>query len=78
MSECRSCHAPIVWAAWADTNKLVPLDPNPTLTGNVIRLATTNHAGLPVIARATAEHTGTRYSTHFATCPNAAEHRRPR
>lgn len=50
--------------------KPIPLDPEPTPTGNLAfrddgRVVAA--AGCPP---------GDRYVTHFATCPDAAEHRR--
>lgn len=73
-ARCRSCAAPLLWAA-TENGRRIPLDPDPymgddprglfVLRGK-IAIATTPDAfaGEPV------------YRSHFATCPNAKEHRR--
>lgn len=78
MSTCRSCQAPIRWATTA-RGKAMPLDPRPTSDGNVVldnqgaavvladeALAAMRDGGVPL------------FTSHFATCPNANEHRRAR
>lgn len=71
LKTCRSCSAPIVWAKTAN-GKAMPLDAEPTAMGNVtldggvIRLSTADYNAL-----------GPRYTSHFATCPNAKGHRKP-
>lgn len=68
MAECRSCHAPVVWARTAK-GKAIPLDVKPRKDGNlilrngIVRVQTRNDPG------------GLRYVSHFATCPWAALHR---
>jgi hypothetical protein len=73
VSRCRSCNAEIIWAV-TDSGKRMPLDAEPAErpTG-LFRLDTScdpphasSAAGEPV------------YLSHFVTCPNAAQHRRPR
>jgi hypothetical protein len=66
---CRTCKRPIVWAITA-TGKRIPLDPEPVKGGN-LRLVD----GRALAAR---DEPGPRFVTHFATCPFASEHRRPR
>jgi hypothetical protein len=69
---CRSCGAPILWAL-TDRGKRIPLDELPLAaippgsfvvsgTGDELRASTV--APVPL------------YRSHFATCPNADEHRR--
>jgi hypothetical protein len=77
MSRCRSCQAEIVWAV-TDTGKRMPLDAEPVSAahrpsglfvldeGGEHPLAFTLAAGQPL------------YRSHFATCPNADQHRKPR
>lgn len=68
-ARCRSCHAPIVWAEFRKSGKRMPFD-----------------APLVVISAHSAETpTGTRMvevvdlaQSHFASCPNADQHRRKR
>jgi len=73
MAECRSCHAPVIWVA-TTTGKQMPLDPIPVPDGN-ITLDTDQVAHvLPDAAHPPPDVP--RYHSHFATCPNAAQHRR--
>ena len=66
MSTCRSCGAEIVWAI-TEAGKRIPLDAEPERRF----VLTTDLATNDQTARSTAT-----YISHFATCPNAAEHRR--
>lgn len=69
MSSCRSCGAPIEWAR-TPKGKRIPLDVEPRPDGNLAFVAgeLVNAAGLPPEVE--------RRVSHFATCPNAAQHRR--
>lgn len=70
---CKSCDAPILWVR-TGTGRLMPLDAVPTDTGNV--LIVDDIAGVyPDIDPALKLK---RYTPHFATCPGAAAHRKPR
>ncbi len=69
MAKCQSCGKPIRWCkTTSGTN--IPLDEAPTPQGNLVidnqvaRTATPADGGKP------------RFMTHFATCPNAAQHRK--
>lgn len=69
MSVCRSCNASIRWERTA-AGKPIPLDPEPVEDGNLALREdgrVVNAQGCPP---------GPRYVTHFASCPNASEHRR--
>jgi hypothetical protein len=71
MVVCRSCKAPIVWARHEFTRRAMPLDAEPVENGNVVlegNVARVVGPNVPV--------SGPRYVSHFATCPNAGEHRR--
>jgi hypothetical protein len=57
--ECRSCHAPVLWAKTV-AGKDMPLDPAPVDNGNI-----NLQAG---IARYVDPGAG-QYVSHFATCP---------
>jgi hypothetical protein len=61
---CSSCGAPVLWVVMTSGARM-PLNPTPQ---RLITLATVDHVG----------HVQDCYTSHFATCPNAAEHRRPR
>ena len=72
---CRSCGAPIRWVR-TRAGKAMPLDAQPVATGNVVlgedgtaRTLTRKQVMLGGIV-------GDRYTSHFATCANASQHRR--
>lgn len=67
---CRSCGAAIAWA-WTEKGRAIPLDAAPVSNGN-IKLEPTN--GPKLLAIVVGPGHGDRVS-HFATCPNAGEHR---
>lgn len=75
---CRSCLQPIIWAV-TEAGKRQPLDRDPDPDGIVIayqdplggwhsRALPNDQPVLPPWKR---------YTTHFATCPHADEHRKP-
>ena len=68
---CSTCGARMVWVV-TDKGKRMPLDPEPTADGNVVR------TGEQTVRYLTAGEawTGLRFTSHFATCPDAAKHRR--
>lgn len=83
MSRCRSCRARIRWVhiAGSITNKTMPLDAEPHPHGNiVIRTEGPNAGRAEVLGKATsveASRSGAvLYQSHFATCPNADDHRK--
>lgn len=71
MAICRSCEAPVIWTV-TTTGKKMPIDEQPSPRGNLVYVEG--------VARAsTAEDQRLRrplYTSHFATCPDAARHRR--
>ena len=78
MSACRSCDAEVLWAR-TPQDKAIPIDPEPVEGGNIVL-----HDPVPgrprtchFVGRGTPSD-GPRYVSHFTTCPNAAQHRRPR
>lgn len=82
---CRSCAKPMLWVV-TNGGKRNPLDlePDPTY-GNVLviegerewRLGIVIHND-DVLAEARELFPDRIHTSHFATCPNADEHRRPR
>lgn len=80
MATCSSCHAPILWAVAEATGRSMPLNAAPDpVDGNVevipgaagARLPTARvHAQRPMFT----EHPT--HTSHFATCPYAADHRK--
>lgn len=69
---CRSCGAPIRWARTA-AGKHIPLDATPTPDGNV--LLTEDGVATVVGGLHVWPPDALRWTAHFATCPNADEHR---
>jgi hypothetical protein len=83
---CSSCEAPIVWAMHASTGNTSPFDAEPAELGLWELSRTSDY---DVIARYVGPRASSadplfadpatlpgRYSPHFATCPNAKQHRR--
>ena len=64
MATSRSCNAPIMWAVTTDGKK-VPLDEDPLL------VAVLDKPGDPPVVKFVRARLN-----HFATCPNAAQHRK--
>lgn len=74
MSACRSCNAEIVWATSATSGKPMPMDLKPDPKGQFVIVS-------GKARRATAEDDRLhreRFTSHFATCPQADQHRRAR
>jgi len=63
---CKSCGQPIVWVTMLDTGKAMPIDKT-TIEKRVVLDGPWS--------RGAVRDTGL---SHFATCPNAAEHRKPK
>lgn len=76
MPECKSCGADIIWKKTIK-GRTIPLDPEPTQKGNVI----ISEAGEALVYNSPAAIApryadAPRYLSHFATCPNADQHRK--
>ena len=81
-SNCRTCGRPIIWVVFA-SGKKNPLDANPDMTaGTVILTGELGDRGTPIAkvigVNEARQYPGARYTSHFATCPNADTHRRHR
>lgn len=78
---CRSCHAPILWVTTTKGADM-PVDPEPSSDGNVQLTAHGDLLFAHVLgthhAAAAREHDTPLHQSHFATCPNAAQHRKAR
>jgi hypothetical protein len=77
-SECRSCKDPILWVEWA-SGKRMPVDYKPDPSGDVV--LTHRKSENKLIAQkfdSRFDAGRNRYTSHFATCPNASQHRRAR
>jgi hypothetical protein len=72
MSACRSCGAEIRWAHTEKSGKLAPFDAEPVADGAwIIEHGEARHAGM-------LEVDAPKFTSHFATCPNADDHRKKR
>jgi len=73
-SECRSCHAPILWVR-TQKGKDMPLDPEPTRDGCWVMEGDEAEKKKPLVTRldndSAARYTGEKYTSHFETCPHA-------
>lgn len=77
--KCRSCGAGILWVTMAATGKKNPLDaiPDPE-KGNVWKDLNGSWVVLRGTLRTQAMEQGEDlYLSHFATCPNSKQHRKP-
>lgn len=72
MSRCRSCAAEIIWAH-TTAGKSIPLDALPVTGGNIELVD-----GVAHVASQAVLSIDPMYVSHFATCPDAAEHRSKR
>lgn len=83
MPACRSCGAPIFWAV-NDKGKREPIDADPREDGNIAIVGKEEGGGDPVVRHLKKGEGDTlpglalprRFVSHFATCPNASQHRR--
>lgn len=72
---CKDCQAPIVWCE-TPSGKKMPVDAAPSERGNIL-MERGDKGMLGRIALPT-DLPGPRHTSHFVTCPNAANRRRPR
>lgn len=83
--KCRSCGAAVIWAPLAATGGLMPLDVQTELAPAPKLVAYNDETGLARVlgkgdVREALLHAGpnvTFHQSHFATCPQAREWRRP-
>jgi hypothetical protein len=79
---CRSCNAPVIWARSASSGRLMPVDREPVDGGNVLVTRGPSGFTATVVGKQPQPNLfgddGPRYTSHFATCPNADTHRRSR
>lgn len=70
-STCRSCHAPILWAI-TDNGRRMPVDVGQVDGGNVLLTQGPDGGHLATVIKADGRRA---WTSHFATCPQAAWHR---
>lgn len=85
-SECRSCGAEILWVRWERSGKRMPVDAGPDMRplpqgGDVVLALRGGEFGELIAEKYRPKKHGeqrnrNRYTSHFATCPDAKEHRR--
>ncbi len=80
-AKCSTCGAPIRWAM-GHNGKRIPLDAEPAPNGNV-RIAPSNLPDVGtwatyVTRESPAAPGEVLYLSHFATCPDAKTHRKPK
>jgi len=79
MAECQSCGAPILWGE-TKAGKKMPVDAEPSSAGTVLYRPMQGGALLefltPLEAVAAVAEGQRLRTSHFATCPHAAQHRR--
>jgi len=85
---CKSCNALIIWAITAKTKRPIPIDAKASPNGNVELEPSGDPREAPIAhmlntkgERQTGEGgifraPSTRYQSHFASCPHAAQHRK--
>lgn len=83
-STCRSCDALILWAKWERSGKRMPVDAGPNMAdaedggGDLVLTLRGGEFGELIVEKFHAPKHGpkrNRYTSHFATCPNAKQHR---
>lgn len=77
MARCRSCQAEIVWAR-TSAGRPMPLDAEPNPAGTCTLEHTAEGALLVRVDPSPPLEVDTRprYTSHFATCPHADQHRK--
>lgn len=83
-SKCRSCGAEVLWVEWP-SGKRMPVDAvadnRPVGRGGELVLTHRREADKLLVEKFNPtrhDKKRNRYTSHFATCPNADEHRRAR
>ena len=79
MPECKSCHASIIFATHPRTGRAMPInaDPDPIQGNILLDFETGDHQVLCPEAAHLARAEGAKlHLSHFATCPNRAQHRK--
>lgn len=78
-ARCSSCQQPIRWVRTSN-GKPMPVDYDPHEGGNIL---VDDHGGNAIVTEPGGPGSGipsgkTLHYSHFATCPNADQHRKPR
>lgn len=73
---CRTCDAPIIWATSESTLKAMPVDAEPSPAGSVQLIPREGRTPLARVIPARDRFAKTLHTSHFATCPQASQHRK--
>lgn len=76
-ARCRSCGAAIIWAKTCG-GKRMPVDAAPSADGNLVLIESAQFTEVSVVSEVSPFPGRDRHKSHFATCPNAPQHRKPR
>lgn len=76
-ARCRSCQDEVIWTQSAN-GKAMPLNATPDPKGRYYLVPPSDPREDPLAVNGTAPPGAPRFTSHFATCPNAATHRRAR
>lgn len=76
--KCSSCDAPVIWRT-TPKGRTIPIDPEPVLGGNIelVGLDACRFLSRNEVFELRSEG-ALAHRSHFASCPNAQEHRRRR
>lgn len=76
-TRCRSCHRPVVWGVLANGKKM-PIDPEPLRFGGNVEVFDEDEdpPRIVILRKGDPRPEGLLYRSHFASCPNAARHRK--
>lgn len=77
MARCNSCGAKIIWAV-TPKGARIPVDAIPTEDGNLVLEEHRGQLVACVVGQEPGLFASPRHKSHFATCPHASQHRRPR
>jgi hypothetical protein len=78
VSRCRICPAQVVWVNLLPSGSRMPLDATPSPDGKIALVGEQEAQVLTDTAADEARNAGRRlHTSHFATCPNAEDWRRP-
>lgn len=76
LAQCRSCDAPVIWVVTTN-GKRMPVDADPVVAARGFRLDDEVEGEVPLATFTQTPAQDERlYLSHFATCPNADQHRR--
>ena len=74
---CGSCKRPVIWTL-TDRDKRMPVDATPSTAGSVALSMLDGQVRSRVVEVKLRFGRRDLHTSHFATCPDAAKHRRPR